>query len=623
MFKSHSDKKYFSKLLLLWLLMFLLHRLVFVLRYREYLHDVSFKEVAGAFYHGIWIDISAIGYLIAVPLILYTLTSFLGKRTLLHTMRGTNFLLVLLWALICAGELGTYGEWEGKLSAKVLVHLANPSEAFKTASFWDSVFFFITVIAYIGGFMFCYRKYVENEIANRDYSVYRPIRFLYFLPLYAGAVFLMIRGGLQPIPIQLSSAYYSSNQFLNDVSVNSFWSFGNSLSARKMDMANVYMVYEENEAKTAISMLLEQEDGGYNKILKITRPNIVFVILESWSADVIESLGGYSEITPHFDKLVTKGVLFDNFYAAGWTSDQAMSAMYSGAVVYPGFSVINEPESFKKLPAITQNLHELGYNSSYFFGGDLDYGNIKAYLVNKGFQKVRDEDYYDNKLPRGELGVQDGDMFNQYLMEIDQLAPPFFTNLFTLSTHSPYDFPGDRPIKWGKKHNNYLNSIWYADSCLGDFMEKAKLKPWYDNTLFVVLADHSHVSPKQWRACDKQKAKVPMLLLGNVIKDEFKGVRQSKIGNHLDIPGTLLPQLGLSAFEYKYSKNLLDTLNPGYATFTYHSGYGWITEEMYFGYSTSLNKMLCNDKGIEKPIADSIVKQGRSFFQVSFQDYYQ
>ena len=163
-------------------------------------------------------------------------------------------------------------------------------------------------------------------------------------------------------------------------------------------------------------------DTSSVNILSHTQPNIVFILLESWAADNIESLGGLPGITPNFKKLEKEGYLFSDFYSNGWTSDQAMSSIFSAFPVFPFVGIVNEPDKSRKLSSLNKSLPN--YHSSFFFGGQLTYGNIKAYLLSNKFSLVKDEEDY-SELPKGRLGIHDGYMFDQFKLELNKLPQPF------------------------------------------------------------------------------------------------------------------------------------------------------------------------------------------------------
>jgi len=354
-------------------------------------------------------------------------------------------------------------------------------------------------------------------------------------------------------------------------------------------------------------------------ILNVNQPNIVFVLLESWSADNVESLGGLDGITPNFKDLEKEGLLFTDFYSNGWTSDQGMSAIFSSFPAFPYVAIINQNDKSRKLPCLNKSLSKRDYHSSYFFGGQLTYGNIKGYLLSQGFDLVKDENDYKD-LPSGRLGVHDEFMFFQFKQELNELPQPFMSTLFTISSHSPYDFPAEHKLSFDSKEDKYINSVAYTDKCLGDFMESVKNEDWYANTLFVIVADHSHSSPKGWRIAQKERFKIPMLWMGEVLKEEYKGKQHVKMGSHIDISPSLLAQLDLNNSAFHFGNDLFNPTANSIVPFAFHKGYGLITPKANYAFSESYNKVF------ESHAPDSISKvqikkDAELYFQAAFKEY--
>jgi len=174
---------------------------------------------------------------------------------------------------------------------------------------------------------------------------------------------------------------------------------------------------------------------------------------------------------------------------------------------------------------------------------------------------------------------------------------------------------------WGYSDNinDYLNSAHYTDHCLGDYFRQAAKELWYDSTLFIIVADHSHYSQKNYSYFSPPYHKIPLLFYGNVIKDEYKGTTCNRVGSQADIVATLLPQLGLDTSVFHWSKNLLDPYTPQFAYVAFEEGIGWITPEGYFFYDSRMNHYYC--KEIKAADESRIIKDGRSFLQVLFQEY--
>ncbi|MBL4625389.1 MAG: LTA synthase family protein [Flavobacteriales bacterium] len=531
---------------------------------------------------------------------------------------GLQLIFVTIYFLVTSSELVTYAEWEGKLSAKVLIHLQHPSEIVAVASPKYILLFFGTLIPLVVFATILYKKTIHDRWKLES----TKIKWFITLPLkliIAGFLVVIIRGGFAKFPIELSSAYYSSNQFLNDVSTNTLWSFLYSVNDGSAGLkGNPYTYLSEPDAKNLVLDLYQIEKDTTIFVINTPRPNIVLIILESWSADVIEALGGYKGITPNFDHLRKEGLLFTHFYSNGWTSDQAMASIYSSAVVFPNYNVVNNPKAFTPLPAFTDQLHTAGYNTSCFYGGQLIHGNIKGFLLNKGIQQIKEgADFPYSFYKTGSMGIHDGDMLNLFIEETNQLEPPFFTNWFTLSSHSPYDFPGSHTIDWGEKHEDYLNSIAYSDSCLGAYFSIAKQQDWYKNTLFMLVADHGHVSPINWEHGESGKSHIPFLLFGDGLKNEYKNRVNEKIGGNLDIASTLLHQLNLDASSFIYSKNLLNPYTNDFAPFAFHGGIGWKTNAGEYSYSTRLKE----DVRITDPTKGT-KEMARAYYQIAFDYFY-
>jgi phosphoglycerol transferase MdoB-like AlkP superfamily enzyme len=221
-------------------------------------------------------------------------------------------------------------------------------------------------------------------------------------------------------------------------------------------------------------------------------------------------------------------------------------------------------------------------------------------------------------MPQGKLGIHDEFTLGYLEDDIGKMKQPFFAALFTLSTHSPWDQPFKKPLKWGDNEHEYINAAYYTDHCLGEFFAKAKNEPWFNNTLFILVADHSHNSYRNWHPYSKEYHKIPMLFYGNVIRENFRGSVCHKLGNQHDIAATLLGQLNLPANLFHYSKNLFNPLAPDFAYYTTEDGVGWIRPYGYFTY----------DKGpdfyywwTDPKLADSIKQEGKAYLQTVFGEY--
>tara|TARA_B100000963_G_C22640451_1_gene680080 strand:- start:5870 stop:7474 length:1605 start_codon:yes stop_codon:yes gene_type:complete len=531
-----------------------------------------------------------------------------------------------LTSLIVGGEIAIYSEWQSKLNFKAVSHLFNPNEVFDTATIKH--FFIMGISILIGLFFVKFYKYlffvkfykskIHNIFLNKSLDIKLVIFKIIRIPIILSLFLLLIRGGVQPIPINLSDSYFSKHMIINDLSVNPNWNLLQSMLKNSRNFnGNPYQKHSSSDVNTFINKL-SFENQSTSKVLKNNKPNIVFILLESWSADNIESLNGLSGITPHFKSLEDNGLLFSNFYSNGWTSDQAMTSIYSSFPVFPYLAIINQTDKSRMLPCINKSLKEKGYHSSYFFGGQLSYGNIKSYLYAHGFDIIKEEKNYNN-LPSGKLGIHDEYMFDIFHSELNKLPEPFMSTLFTLSSHSPYDFPAEHLISFDHRQDKYVNSVNYTDKCLGNFMKKVKDESWYKNTLFIIVADHSHNSPIYRRLAQKERFKIPMLWYGDVLKDKYKARKMNRLGSHIDISSTLLGQLNIDYSEFKFSTNLFNR-SSYLVPYAFPKGYGIIRQKGYYAFSEGYKKVIENHAKTKKDKTKQ-KKEAEMYFQNAFDSY--
>jgi phosphoglycerol transferase MdoB-like AlkP superfamily enzyme len=345
--------------------------------------------------------------------------------------------------------------------------------------------------------------------------------------------------------------------------------------------------------------------------------------MESWSADLIESLGGEPGITPEFRKLEKEGLLFRHLYASGNRSQQGIASLFSGFPAIPYTTITQNPAKYQKLPSMPMLLMDAGYNSSFYFGGDLNYGDIKAYALYNGIRKIVDEKMISDSIPRGRLGIHDEYMMRLHAREMNDAKQPFFTVLFTMSSHSPYDQPPEHTIEWDKGEELYVKSAFYSDYSLGQYFDIVRNEPWYDSTLFIIIADHSHNTYRNWPVESFNYRRIPMMLLGGALKDEYRGKSIDRISSNGDLPVTLLKQLGLDCSSFAWSRDLFNPYSKEYAYFEINDGVGWKTPKGEFIYNVRYDQYLyevMSDGATEQDKSD-LIRQGKSYVEVIFQTF--
>jgi len=371
-----------------WMLYFALLRLVFITWYQKLINieGISFQETLLSFWNALPLDISTTCYLVSVSYILLLFRDITGKRFFLTADKLFGQLMIWVIALISTAEIGLYREWNSKLSFKALSYLTNPDEVFNSVSTLTFLALVaIWVLQAVLPLTFFNRLVIKNPVPERR-KVLSSGWTLIFMPLL---IFVGIRGGISEIPISTSASYFSQYQLANHAAVNSAYNLMvSTLNTTRIGRVNPFTHMPAEEAIQITTKLHETPCDSTLSILKIPKPNIVFLLLESWSADLIESLGGEPGITPQFKKLEKDGLLFTHFYASGNRTQQAMGSLFAGLPGLPVTTITSYPEKYSSLPSFVHDLKKAGYHSSFWFGGQLIYGNILSYLMHNQFDEI-------------------------------------------------------------------------------------------------------------------------------------------------------------------------------------------------------------------------------------------
>jgi len=420
------------------------------------------------------------------------------------------------------------------------------------------------------------------------------------LPVWLVLLALGIRGGVGVMPINESAVYYSPHLFDNHAATNTAWYFLHSLIEAR-STTNHYRSMDQEAAKSRVKGLFgqnspaEEERFNWFQPSDSSRLNVVFIIMESMTAQVVEELDGEKGVCPNLSRLIRAGILFNNCYGSGYRTDQGIVSVLGGYPAQPDQSVVLLTDKAAKLNSVPKVLHTHGYSTAFFYGGELTFANIGVWLRNQQFEKVISESDFSAAEKTQRWGVDDGILLQRAAQEIGQLRPPFFATAMTLSLHPPYDVPGPpSPLMGGgSDREKFLNSAAFADHALGEFFKTAEQQPWYANTLFVLVADHG-VSPPNGFGLDNPIARrVPLLIFGQPLAKAWQGQRIGVFANHHDIPATVLRMLNYPAEKFVWSRDLwYQQVQPptqkvataaqkqtGFAYYTNENGMGWINKE--------------------------------------------
>lgn len=583
----------FVKTYCLLICIFIVQKPLFMLYYQSQYTDVSCVDWLNVIWHGLPLDLSLAGYLTAIPGFLFIISAWSLSKTL-HRIWCIYFLFVsVLLAIIFTVDLGLYEYWGFRLDATPLFYFfSSPKDAIASVSIW-MVLGGIVAMAIYAAILYGIFKTVllrKKQLLQMKLP-YRRLRVSGVLLLLTGLLFIPIRGGFTVSTMNVGKVYFSSNQKLNHAAINPAFSLMESLSKQK-DFGSQYRFMEASEADkifkdlidpvvsgetVSVADSLRQSADSLHTLFNTKRPDVLFVILESFSSKLMTSLGGEPNIAVNLDSLSKEGVLFTNFYANSFRTDRGLVAILSGYPAQPTTSIMKYPRKTQSIPAIAGSLKKEGYATKYYYGGDADFTNMRSYLISSGFENIISDQDFPVSERLSKWGAHDELVFKRLLedlktesIENKEKNTPHFRVLQTSSSHEPFEVP------YHRLDNNRLNAFAYTDSCVGDFVKQFRKLPQWKNTVIVFVPDHLGAYPEHLNNLSVERYQIPLLMVGGAIRNPRK---VDAYGSQQDIAATLLSQLAIPHNEFTFSKDMLNPNSPHFAFFTVPDAFGLVTAD--------------------------------------------
>jgi phosphoglycerol transferase MdoB-like AlkP superfamily enzyme len=596
-----------------WVVFFLSARVIFLSYHIEDTKLLTLETVWGIFWNGIRMDFSMSGYLSAIPFLLVSLSNFIKKSRLENWIFSYTFVVVFIITLIIVIDLQVFNTWGYRLDATPLHYLKSPREAWASVSSSPILQLFISFIL-----LLIVSSYITYRIITKNIDSWNHIENLPFVPVSVLMVFALIipiRGSIGISPMNQSSVYFSTNNFANISAVNAPWNFFSSIVNGSFDKVNPYIYLPKETLTEAIKDLYTTSNTTRIFLKKeIKKPNVIFIIWESFTKKATEKIINGEEVTPNFNALKKEGIYFSNIYASGDRTEKGLPAILSGYPAQPIASIITEPNKSAKLPVLSKDFGENGYSTDFYYGGETEFANIKSYLYSADFQRIVSKQDFESKDWNSKWGAHDGILYQKFLVEHAKINQPFFSTLLTLSSHEPFEVPIETKFKGDDEVNQFMNAMYYADQSLGNFIAEAKKQAWWQNSVVIIVADHGHRIPATGNKIDDFK--IPMLWLGGALAKT--NIEQAQVASQIDIASTLLKQLSMNAYAYNWSKNIFDKETKPWAFFTFNNGYGFIEEKQKTIVFDNIGQKVIQKSG---NITQKDQDLGKALMQRLFQDY--
>lgn len=575
----------FLKYYLFWLLFFTAFKVLFVVYNYEAVAELPSGDFWGIFTHGIVMDLSVAGYFSMVPGLIFSLGFVFTSRFSSYLLKYYTLAVLIFLTVMGLSDAGLYPAWGTRLNAQLLMYLETPGGIYASMSWWQLILFPLMAVAIVWLAFKAYNWWLSGKKLAAMQLKWWGIPVILFL---TAALIIPIRGGFDRAPLNHSKVYFSDHLEANHFAYNYFWNFISDVMKNKKAQVEVkYMSDEEAEA------ILRAHDSVGLKAPQIIQPvdgkptNVVLVLLESFSNKVIEPLGGLPNVTPRLNEFCKEGIAFNSFYSTGNRSDKGISALIGGRPSdMSRTTVLAFPDKMSKLDYFPKYFADHGYNMSFYYGGDVNFYNTRAVMIQSGINKIISKSDFPFELAlMQKWGVPDEYLYARMFDDLKQEKEPFFSMVYNISSHEPFDIPNYNKFPGAGKEDHYLNVAAYADSCLGVFIDSLRQTPIWDHTLVVITADHTSLEPGPTNITEPATYRIPLILLGGVVKDAFISDR---IGNHNDLAPMLVKQLGWEHKPDLLSKDFL--VDDSYAFYFQGEGWGFMSPDMGWFMNTNTRK---------------------------------
>ncbi|MCT7563824.1 LTA synthase family protein [Aliarcobacter butzleri] len=490
------------KVYLLFVALFLIGRFFFYLLYFERFNDISFSESLLTFIYGLRMDTIVICIILIIPTIFLAITpkifsNFISKFLSIYIL----FFLVIALFIECA-SFPFFAQYDLRPNYLFIEYLEYPQEV-TSLLFKDYKFQFIAVFILIIATIKIYSKskFINFEqVFKQNYIS----RILILAPILL-VLFLGIRSSLGHRPVNISDALYSENRVINEITKNSLHSLGYAYYSNKKAENNIskYGKIDIKEAYKVASLAIgidykDEKKPFYREVKsKLTskkQKNLVIFIQESMGAQFTGFIGKQN-FTPNLDNLAQDYLSFTNLYSNGTRSVRGLAALTSGTLPINGVEVIKRNKSQEGYFTVASLLKPYGYKSSFIYGGEARFDNMKGWYLGNGFDEVIEQKDFTNPIFTSTWGVSDEDLVikaNEKFKSYYENNEKFVSVMFSSSNHMPFELP-DGKIEFEKNipKTSVENAIKYADFAIGKFFELAKKEDYFKDTVFVVIADHN------------------------------------------------------------------------------------------------------------------------------------
>ncbi|MGK0517580.1 MAG: phosphoglycerol transferase MdoB-like AlkP superfamily enzyme [Planctomycetota bacterium] len=525
-------------------------RALFAIYYAERVHAVA--GYAWMFAYGMRMDAIVVCSVLVLPVaVLACGASPVRLRPFLRAYFTAALLLVTTMELMSISFINEYDARPNRLFIENLV----PNAELR-ATIWADYKFVLMGIGVVLGLALWGGWRLSGRLVTKSSTWSRRVQVA-VAPLAIGLLVSGIRG-FDHRPVNVSSAFFSTDRLVNELSLNSTYSAAYAAYRRRHESSptKLYGKMDEAQVVARVRKYLNVDPGCFqsqeipflrpqsSRVVRKRPANVVIILEESLGAMFCGCLGGLP-LTPELDALAKEGLLFRQMYSTGTRTVRGIEAAISGFLPTPGRSVVKLERSQSGFFTVAQMLQKHGYATGFVYGGESHFDNMRAFLLGNGFEKVMDQTTFESPTFHGTWGVSDEDLMREanasFVAHGDQ---PFMALILSTSNHTPFEFPAGRIELHEEPQATRHNSVKYADHALGELFRMAKKEDYFANTIWIIVADHNMKTFGD-DLIPIDKFHIPALIIGPGVQPGT----YNKVASQVDLMPTVLPLLGLD-FEH-------------------------------------------------------------------------
>lgn len=509
--------------------------------------EAGFLNIAGIFLVGLLYDL-VVSLFVGVPLAFYCWLmkdSWFQKKWNRFPLFFLFFIITLILVINAGAEITFWNEFNVRFNFIAVDYLVYTTEVL--GNIWESYnipLIAIVIISITVAILFSLRKTLLHTRTESMRFAKRTVFFLLYMSV-AGAAYLFTNNRLKNI---------SDNNFVNELGGNGMYEFGAAFWNNEIDYNTFYAVNDDRKNISILRNMLHSPGSTFTSDpLSIEREinspdtshkwNIILISVESLSADYLQFFGNKENITPNMDSLIPHSLFFRNFYASGTRTVRGLEAISLAIPPTPGQSIVRRPDN-EDMFTLGTVLLQNNYEVNYIYGGNSFFDNMGYFFGHNGYRVIDKSDIPESMIHHATAwGVADEDAFNIALNKCDQSfkeGRPFFNHVMTVSNHRPYTYPKGR-IDIDPDYHSIQGAVKYTDYAIGRFIRNASQKPWFRNTLFVVLADHCSKSAGK-TDLPPNRYHIPCLVYNPYL---VKPRMEEKLTSQIDLAPTLLGLLNM------------------------------------------------------------------------------